>query len=122
MKKKILIADDEPGFAESLGQLFRIHGFDSVVVNDGERCLEAAVNEHPDLVLLDLVMPKIHGWEVAGRLCGNQATCDVPVILLTASETYAKQACDLKNVAGRVLTKPFPFDELLRIVRGLLLK
>lgn len=84
MNKKILIADDEQNIVISLEFLMKREGFDVVVANDGEEAVERIRSEHPDLVLLDVMMPKKTGFEVCQEVKADASLATVRILMLTA--------------------------------------
>lgn len=114
---KILIVDDEVKLADALGELFRRNKFVADVVYDGEDGLFYAKNGDYDVVVLDVMMPKMDGYEVVSRLRQNK--CNVPVLMLTAKEEVSSRVKGLDCGADDYLTKPFASEELLARVRAL---
>jgi DNA-binding response OmpR family regulator len=86
-KKKILIVEDEATLQRSLVEFLSTEGFEAISASDGERGLELAKSEKPDLVLLDIILPKKDGYEVLTELKGDENTKSIPVILLTNLES-----------------------------------
>ncbi len=108
MKKKVMLADDEEDilalFSATLGDDER---FDVLLARDGEETLKLAQREKPDLLFLDLLMPKINGYEVCRRLKGNPETSSIKVIVLTALvEESGEERARIAGAEG-YLTKPF---------------
>jgi DNA-binding response OmpR family regulator len=83
---KILFIEDQPEFQEQIGKVFKKAGFDFVSASDGESGYDAAVAEKPDLILLDLVLPKRNGFEVLQSLKENADMSKIPVVILTNLE------------------------------------
>lgn len=86
MGKKILIVDDEKDPRSALATAFRNEGFEVFEAGDGEEGLQLVLKEKPDLILLDIIMPKINGLEVLERIKGDESTKHIKVILLTVLE------------------------------------
>lgn len=105
-KKKILVVDDQPRNRKLLHDLLSFRGYEIVEAADGIEALQKA-EENPDLILLDIVMPNMDGYETAKRLKGNDKTKNVPFIMLTAQED--NQAIENAFAAGAVdyIVKPF---------------
>ena len=116
VKKKILVIDDEKDMVDTIS--FRLNSLDYKVIAayDGFDGLEKAQREKPDLILLDVMMPKIDGFEVLHRLRGDQATKYIPVIMLTCkgdSDSLFKA----QNLGSTdYVIKPFEFKELLDLI------
>ncbi|MHB8575153.1 MAG: response regulator [Dehalococcoidia bacterium] len=113
----VLIVEDEAMVAEVVGRYLRREGFDVVVAADGEAALEAAQRRHPDLVVLDLMLPKLDGLEVCRRL---RARSQVPVIMLTAKSEELDRIVGLELGADDYMPKPFSPRELVARVRAVL--
>lgn len=115
---KILIVEDEKLLAESLGMMLRGRGYEVETVFDGETGLEYALSGVYDLVILDVMMPKLDGYEVARRM--RAARCGTPVLMLTARSGLDDRVEGLDAGADYYLTKPFDSRELLACVHALL--
>ena|ERR1700730_10305564 len=112
----ILIVDDSPTDLSLLLAALRPRGFRLLSANDGEAALEMARREHPDLVLLDVIMPRKNGFQVCRQLKTEAATRDIKVILVTSKTQPSDRFWGLKQGADEYLTKPFTPDELLEAV------
>ena len=84
MKKKILIADDEVDLVEVLKVYLEMKGYEVLTAHDGEKALEVAQGESPDLILLDVIFPKMDGYTVLRELRGRKETKSIPVVMITA--------------------------------------
>jgi DNA-binding response OmpR family regulator len=116
---RILVVDDVPENVRLLEAVLTARGYDVVVAHDGAEALELVETAEPDLVLLDVVMPGIDGYEVCRRLRAGETTAVLPVIMLTASEGAEKRQA-IEAGADDFIPKPFDHDELLTRVRSLL--
>ena len=114
---KILVVDDEVKLADALGELFRRNKFIADVVYDGEEGYFSAKNGDYDVIILDVMMPKIDGFEVVRRLRQNKI--NTPVLMLTALDEVSSRVKGLDCGADDYLTKPFASEELLARVRAL---
>ena len=114
---KVLIVDDEVKLADALGELFRHNKFIADVVYDGEDGYFYAKNGDYDVIVLDVMLPKMDGFEVVQRLRKNKI--NVPVLMLTAKEDVSSRVKGLDCGADDYLTKPFASEELLARVRAL---
>jgi len=117
---KIFVSDDERDIRELMGFTLRFAGFDVVLTADGIEALERIPLEQPDLILLDVRMPKITGYEVCRRLKANPRTRSIPVVFVSAKgqTDEIKQGLDVGAV--KYLVKPITPDELVRNVREVL--
>jgi DNA-binding response OmpR family regulator len=120
MSHKILIADDEPNILISLEFLMKREGYDVVVVRDGQQALEAIVRDHPDLVLMDVMMPVKSGFEVCQEVRAIEAVKDTPILMLTAKGRDTDIVKGMAMGATVYLTKPFSTREMAQKVRELL--
>ncbi len=120
MSKKILIADDEPNIVVSLEYLMKREGFEVAIVNDGEAALTAVGSLRPDLILLDIMLPKKDGFEVCQQIRANPQYHGIKVVMLTAKGRDTEVAKGLALGADAYVTKPFSTKELVAQVRKLL--
>jgi len=117
---RILIVDDEPSIVISLEYLMRREGFEVTVAADGEAALAAVAARPPDLVILDVMMPKLNGFEVCQRLRAEPAWRGIRVLMLTAKGREAELQKGLSLGADAYVTKPFSTRDLVAEVRRLL--
>ena len=110
--------DDEPEIVRGLEDNLRFEGYQTVSATNGEDGLALALSDAPDLVLLDIMMPKMSGWDVCRALRGRGV--DVPVIMLTARGAEVDRVLGLELGADDYVTKPFSLRELLARVRAVL--
>ena len=120
MTVKILIADDEPNILISLEYLMKREGFEVHLARDGQEALAALQRERPRLVLLDVMMPKLSGFEVCQALRADEALRDTLVLMLTAKGRDTDVAKGLGVGADAYMTKPFSTKELVQKVRAML--
>jgi len=105
--KKVLVCDDEPYIVESVSYVVRKAGYEASVAEDGEASLAAARAEHPDLIFLDIMMPKLSGYEVCRRLKQDPSTRDIHIIMLTARGQQEDERKAMELGADEFMTKPF---------------
>jgi DNA-binding response OmpR family regulator len=117
---KILIADDEPNIVISLEYLLKREGYQVVVARDGQEALEAIVREHPDLVLLDVMMPHKTGFEVCQAVRASPGVEQTPILMLTARGRETDVAKGMALGANAYMTKPFSTRELVQKVAEML--
>jgi diguanylate cyclase (GGDEF)-like protein len=120
MPESILVVDDDPDIARFVEVNLRSAGYDVSVASDGEQALEKAGLLRPDLVLLDVMMPRIDGFEVAHRLRRNPQTANTSIIMLTAKALATDKVLGLTAGADDYIIKPFDPIELLARVKGTL--
>jgi two-component system, OmpR family, response regulator RegX3 len=114
---RILIVEDEPALAESVQYSLTREGFDVVVAPDGEEALDRFRTGSPDLVILDLMLPRLSGLDVCRIVRGESS---VPIVILTAKDGEADKVAGLELGADDYVTKPFSMRELVSRVRALL--
>ena len=107
MVKKVLVCDDEPYIVESVSYVVRKAGYEVVVAEDGLEALSAVKREKPDLVFLDIMMPKVSGYEVCRQLKEDPATKSAYVVMLTARGQEEDERRALEMGADEFMTKPF---------------
>ncbi|HET8772148.1 MAG TPA: response regulator [Thermoanaerobaculia bacterium] len=117
MTKTILVVDDEPRIAEIAGDYLRAAGFDVLTAGDGVRALDSVRGRRPDLIVLDLGLPRLDGIDVAKRV---RAESDVPIIMLTARVEEDDRLRGLEVGADDYVTKPFSPRELVARVQAVL--
>ena len=117
---KILVVDDEDHIRRILKFQLEKHGYQVVLAENGEIALELVRRESPDLILLDLMMPRIDGFETCRRIRRNFQTSQIPVIILTAKSELPDKIKGLQDGANDYLIKPYSNEELLLRVRNVL--
>lgn len=120
IKPKILIIEDDLDVAEMLNAYFRVQGYEVFTVNWGEDGVRSCQTVHPDLVILDIRLPDIDGYEVARRLRNDRRTSEVPIIFLTEKRDRSDRLQGLEIGADDYITKPFDVQELRLRVRNAL--
>jgi DNA-binding response OmpR family regulator len=119
-KPKLLIIEDDLDVAEMLNAYFRVQGYEVFTVNWGEDGVRSALTVHPELVILDIRLPDIDGYEVARRMRTERRTQDIPIIFLTEKRERADKLKGLELGADDYITKPFDIQELRLRVRNAL--
>jgi DNA-binding response OmpR family regulator len=117
---RILAVDDEPHILRLVSFSLSSKGFDVIEASDGLTAVEIAEREQPDLILLDVMMPVLDGYEACRRLKANPATREIPVVMLSAKSQKAEQAIGLEAGALDYICKPFTPKDLVEQVRGFL--
>jgi DNA-binding response OmpR family regulator len=120
MSHKVLIVDDEPNIVISLEFLMKKEGFIVAVAVDGDAALEQVAAFNPDLVLLDVMMPKKSGYEVCQAIKSDPARAATKVVMLTAKGRESEVAKGLALGADAYVTKPFATKDLVAQVKSLL--
>jgi two-component system alkaline phosphatase synthesis response regulator PhoP len=119
-KGKILVVDDEIYIVHILDFSLGMEGYEVVTALDGEQALEKARTEKPDLIVLDIMMPKLDGYETCKILKGDDATKDIPVILLSAKGRNVDQKIGFEVGADDYITKPFSPRKLVERINSIL--
>jgi DNA-binding response OmpR family regulator len=120
MAHKILIVDDEPNIVISLEFLLKKEGFEVAVANDGEEALARVASFNPDLILLDVMMPKKSGFEVCEVLRADPNRAGLQIVMLTAKGRDTEVAKGLALGADAYVTKPFSTKDLVAKVKDML--
>lgn len=120
MSPKILVADDEPNIVISLEYLLKREGYTVVIARDGQEAVDAIVREQPDLVLLDVMMPKKTGFEVCQEVRAIESVQGTKILMLTAKGRDTDVAKGLALGADAYMTKPFATRELVQKVAEML--
>ncbi|MBU2102685.1 MAG: response regulator transcription factor [Candidatus Omnitrophota bacterium] len=120
MKEKILIVEDEKDIVKMLEYNLAKEGFKTLVAGDGEEALEVAGQAHPNLILLDLMLPELDGIEVCKILKRNVKTSRIPIIMLTAKSQETDKIVGLELGADDYVTKPFSPKELIARIKAVL--
>lgn len=118
--KHILIVDDEPNIVLSLEFLMRKRGYEVTTASDGDEALEAIGQHKPDLLLLDVMMPRKNGYQVCQLLREREDTADLKIIMLTARGRDVEREKGLSLGADDYITKPFSTQDVVTKVRQLL--
>lgn len=122
MAAKILVVDDDPSALKLIGYALRREGYDVTTAADGMEALTLVRHEHFDLIILDIMMPGMDGYEVCRRLRANPQTATVPVIMLTARSMVKDKVSGFRSGTDEYITKPLLPHELVNRVKALLLR
>lgn len=117
MKSKILIVDDDLNICELLRLYIEKEGFETIVANDGEQAVDMALKNQPDLILLDIMLPKLDGWQVCREI---RKTMETPIIMITAKGEVFDKILGLELGADDYVTKPFDTKEVVARVKAVL--
>ena len=119
-KPRILLVDDEPSIIKMVGKRLEVEGFEVLIAMDGQEGLEKARAEHPHLIVLDLMLPKLNGYEVCTMLKQDTRHQGTPIILFTARAQEKDEKLGMECGADAYVRKPFRAQELLEKIRALL--
>ncbi len=115
---KVLIVDDSPAQRLSLRKIVEQGGYQTMLADCGEQALELASNEHPEVILMDIVMPGMSGYQTTRRLGKNERTRDIPVIFVSTRADEADKVWGMRQGARDYITKPVNPDTLLNAISG----
>ncbi|MGI9510270.1 MAG: response regulator transcription factor [Geminicoccaceae bacterium] len=119
MTKRVLLAEDEPNIVESLTFLLDRAGFEVTVATDGRRALDSALDAVPDVLILDVMLPELDGYEVLRQLRSDRRTDKLPVVMLTAKGQREDRETALACGADLFITKPFANADIISAVKQL---
>ncbi|MBQ4119147.1 MAG: response regulator transcription factor [Clostridia bacterium] len=117
MKNKILIVDDDVNICELLRLYLEKEGYDTIIANDGNDAVKSAIKENPDLILLDIMLPSLDGWQVCREI---RKTLETPIIMITAKGEVFDKILGLELGADDYVTKPFDTKEVVARVKAVL--
>jgi len=120
--KRILVVDDEPDVASLLTLMLKSQGYEVIAAGDGQEALEKARSENPDLILLDVMLPRLDGYKVARMLKFDENYSHIPIIMLTAKIQDRDKQTGLEMGANDYVTKPFDTAQLLAKIKDILEK
>ena len=120
MPKKILLVDDDPGVHMVIVPILSKAGYSTVSAKNGEQALHLALNERPDLIILDVIMPGIKGRDLCRKIKAYDVLKETPVVFLTAKDSEDDVKAELEAGAIAHLTKPVNPTELLHTIEGII--
>ncbi len=113
---KILIVDDEKDIVETLSFMLQTKGYEIISAYDGEEGLKLAKEEAPDLIILDVMMPKINGYKICRLLKYDAKYKNIPIIMVTARSQDTDKLIGEETGADEYITKPFEFSDVLEVI------
>jgi len=119
-RKKVLVIEDDIGLVRTLNNLLQIEGYDVITASDGDAAIRIAFSEMPDLIICDIVMTKINGYDVLRVLKNAAKTSRIPFIYLTGKVKEKEKQYGLQLGADEYMCKPFEYDDLLETISRLL--
>ncbi len=119
-KSKILLVDDEPDIIETVAKRLESQGYEVLIARDGEEALAKARREKPDLIILDLMLPKMDGYKVCSFLKNDSRSAKIPILILTARIQENEEKLAYECGANAYVTKPFESAELLAKIKNML--
>lgn len=122
MPGKILVVDDEPHIVKLLESRLTAEGYEVIVASDGKQALDKVRLEHPHLIILDIMLPGMDGYEVCRLIRAEKLYAEIPIIMLTARRETLDIAKGMQLGAVSYIQKPFKSEVLLGIIKGLVKK
>ena len=116
----IMVVDDEPDILAMLDMILRRHGYETILSEGGEEVIELIRQKKPDLILLDLMMPRMEGTELLRRLRSDEALRDIPVVVVSVRSTIEKESREAMELADEYITKPIDVPVLISTIEKLL--
>jgi DNA-binding response OmpR family regulator len=116
-KPLVLVIDDEPLMVKSTCMALKFHGFEAMGAASGPLGLETAGRQRPQVILLDIMMPEMDGWQVLSLLKDDKSLCSIPVVIFTAREYSNGNTMAESRGAADYLAKPFELTELVSVVK-----
>jgi twitching motility two-component system response regulator PilH len=116
----VLIVDDSPTEQHVFCQTLERHGYDTVVANDGEEAIEMAVQVRPEVIVMDVVMPGMNGFQATRKLSKNPATATIPVVIVSSKGQETDRIWGLRQGAAQYLVKPVDAGQLIAAVEAAL--
>ncbi|CAB1057705.1 hypothetical protein D1BOALGB6SA_2458 [Olavius sp. associated proteobacterium Delta 1] len=117
---KIMIVEDSPTILRNITDLLQNEGYETITAIDGEEALEKAVRENPDLIVLDVILPKKNGFQVCRQLKTSPATQDIKILMMTSKSQDSDRFWGIKQGADDYMTKPYEDQELSENITKLL--
>jgi CheY-like chemotaxis protein len=118
-RKRILVCDDDPVILRLLQVNLELEGYEALLAHHGVKAVEVALEQLPDVIILDIMMPRMDGYEACERIKSNEATKDIPIIFLSAKAQPSDIERGRRFGVDEYLTKPFDPSELLEVVERL---
>ena len=119
-RTRILLVDDEPSIVKMVGKRLEVEGFSVMIAMDGQEALKKAQNDGPQLIILDVMLPKMNGYEVCTMLKQDARYQKIPVIMFSAKAQAKDETLGMECGANAYVRKPFQAKELLDQIRSLL--
>jgi len=120
MTKVILVVDDDPNVLKMYCDLLKVSGYSTIEATEGEKGVELAKTRKPDLILMDILMPKMDGYAACSAIKSDKATKNIPVLMLTSLNHTLNRKLAKSFQADEYITKSLPHKELLKVIRRFL--
>ena len=116
-RKRILVVDDEPNILKLISFILKSNGYEAIEANSGSECLEKLKKERPDLIILDVMMPGMDGFEVARKISSNPEISGIPILMLSSRAQFEDKMRGIESGATDYVTKPFNKEDLIQKVK-----
>ena len=116
----VLIVDDSPTEQHVISSVLKKHGYDTVLASDGEEAISIAESAHPDVILMDVVMPGMNGFQATRQLSKNPSTAKIPIVMITTKDQETDRVWGLRQGAVDYLMKPVNDKALVAAVKATL--
>ena len=113
---RILVVEDSPTVLYMLADMLRKHGYDVITAIDGDEALHIARQEHPQLILLDVILPKLNGYQVCRKIKAFPETAGIPVVMITSKAQNSDRQWAMEQGADGYIVKPFDADKLAAVI------
>ncbi len=120
LSNKILVVDDEPNIRETISFILEMEGYEVVLATNGEEAIEMVNIHKPKVIILDVMMPKKNGYEVAETIRKNSEYSNIYIIILTAKGQRKDEEQAIKSGANVYMSKPFDDEKILSIIKGII--
>lgn len=117
---RILVADDTATHIDAVSVILQRHQHEIIVANDGLQAYQLAASEQPDLIIMDVVMPNLNGFQATRKIAQNTSTQSIPIIMLTAKDQEADKIWALRQGARGHVSKPPNENELMELINSLI--
>ena len=118
--RRVLVVDDDPDVLYMVGVFLKEEGYDVITASDGHECLKMLEEMRPDLILLDVMMPGLDGWEACAEIKKKQNAKDIPVVMLTVKTTQEDMSRSFEHNADAHIGKPIIREKLIETVKWVL--
>lgn len=114
---KIMLVDDEPDILLIERILLKKEGFETIEADSGEKCIEMLKTEKPDIILMDVMMPGMNGWETCNSIKENESTKDIPIIMVTVKGSEEDMTMSFKSKGDGHVSKPIVREKLIQTIK-----
>lgn len=117
---KILVVDDSPSEMAKFREILTKHNYEIIEANTGEDGINHAINDQPDVILMDVVMPEMNGFQATRQIARNPATAHIPIVIISTKNQETDRVWGKRQGAKDYLTKPVTESELIQVIQAML--